>query len=462
VSTLERLRQIVRTGAASTRQGPLRELTYEPVGADGLPIDRRDAPGLEGATTVRTPFGQAAVIERAFDADWRFGAVRVDECVAAEPDLLAILTGRPVEPRATCREGPIFLDLETTGLSGGAGTVAFLVGCGWFDRGAFQTRQFFLNGFAAERALLHLVSDLLDEAPFIVTYNGRTFDVPVMETRWQFHRIRPPLDDLPHVDMLPPARRLWRETAEGTDRSCRLVHLEASLLGYVRQGDVPGFEIPSRYFSYVRDGDAAPLEPVLQHNRLDLLALAAITARAQRLVLQGPCSARDAGECLALGRVYWRAGRLPEAEECFRRAASRAEAPRACREEALHGLALLLRRQRRFGEAAATWRDLLALGHGRSRAAREAVEALAVHHEHRECDLAVAREFAMRALRSGDDLRHREAVRHRLARIDRKIDRKIASRGSRRPSPAPLLAEEPQAHGDAIEDPGLCSARLRI
>ena len=421
MSTLERLRQIVRGGAARPREAPVRELTYEPVDADGLPIDRRDAPGLEGATTVQTPFGPAAVIDRRFDADWRFGAVRVDECEAVEPDLLALLTGRPVEPRARRRDRPVFLDLETTGLSGGAGTVAFLVGCGWFERGAFRTQQFFLNGYAAERALLHLVSDLLDEAPFIVTYNGRTFDVPVMETRWQFHRIPAPLEDLPHVDMLPPARRLWRAASDGTDRSCRLVHLETALLGYVREGDVSAFEIPSRYFAYVRHGDPAPLEPVLQHNRLDLLALAAITARAQRLIRLGPDGVRDAGECLALGRVYRRAGLMAQAEECFRRAAGFAEAPRTLREEALHGLALLLRRQRRFAEAARAWRDLVALGHGRSRTAREAVEALAIHHEHRDRDLAAARALALKALHSADDLRRREAVRHRLARIDRKI-----------------------------------------
>ena len=95
-------------------------------------------------------------------------------------------------------------------MSGGAGTVAFLVGCGYFDLGAFQVRQFLLTSYSAERALLAAAAELFGDADLIVTYNGKTFDVPVMETRWAFHRMRAPLDEVPHFDMLHPARRLWR------------------------------------------------------------------------------------------------------------------------------------------------------------------------------------------------------------------------------------------------------------
>jgi len=419
VSTIDRLRDIVRGSA--TRPAAVRELTYEPVGQDGLPIDRCAAPALHGASSVETPFGPVAIIDHVFDVDWPFAGVSSAECEVIAPAALSTLTGRPVTPRQTRRAGPVFLDLETTGLSGGAGTVAFLVGCGYYEDGAFRTRQFFLNGYAAERALLHQVAGFLAEAPFIVTYNGRTFDVPIMEMRWQFHRIPPPLDDLPHVDMLPPARRLWREAEDGADRSCRLVHLEESLLGYAREGDVPGWEIPQRYFDFVRRGDPAPLEPVLLHNRLDLVSLAAITARAQRLVDLGPGVARDACECVALGRIYRRAGQLDPAESCFRQAATVFAAPRAVREDAFYELATLLRRQRRFADAAQAWRDVLALGHGRSRAGREAIQALAVHHEHRERNLQHARELAMRALQAEQDPARRDDLRYRLARIQRKL-----------------------------------------
>jgi len=435
VSTLDRLRQIVRSSGAATRVPVVRELTYEPVDPDGLPVDRTITPGLAGADAVSTPFGPVAIIDREFGADWQLGQVRVEECDVVSPEALTALTGREVVPRAAPRPVPVFLDLETTGLSGGAGTVAFLVGCGWFEGGAFRTRQFFLNGYAAERALLHAVAEFLADAPFIVTYNGRTFDIPVMEMRWQFHRIEAPVDDLPHVDMLPPARRLWRAAEDGAERSCRLVALEEALLGYVRTGDVPGWEIPQRYFHFVRHGDAAPLEPVLLHNRLDLMSLAAITARAQRLFEHGHVLARDANECVALGRLYRRCGRSALAHACFRRAAERADAVRSVREDALHELALLLRRERRFHEAAEVWRELLALGHGRSRAGREAIHALAVHHEHREKDLLEARALALRALQAERDPGQRDAVRYRLARIDRKLAELGAC------PPAPLLTD---------------------
>jgi hypothetical protein len=433
---LDRLREIVR-GPAARQPEPapaIRELTYEPVGADGLPLEQRSIPAFEGTASRHTPFGAVAVIDRAYGADAYLGRVRVEHCELVHLDALDVLGGRRLAPRTDTRLGPVFLDIETTGLSGGVGTVPFLVGCGYFEGGAFRTIQFFMPDYGAERALLHAVADFLADAPFIVTYNGRSFDVPVMEMRWLFHRVPPPLDDLPHFDMLPPARRLWRHEEDGAERSCRLVTLAEALFGHVRVGDVPGFEIPQRYFDYVRYGDTAPLESVLEHNRLDLVALAAVTARAQRLVCEGSDAARDAGECLALGRLYRRAGRLEEAEAAFRRVARMTIAARPMREDAMHQLALLLRRQRRYEDAARVWQDLLAFGHGVSAAAREAIEALAIHHEHRARDLHRARELASRALQAEGDPRRREAVRHRLSRLDRKL-------GARRRPPAPRLLD---------------------
>ena len=181
----------------------------------------------------------------------------------------------------------LFLDLETTGLAGGAGSYAFLVGCGWFEppspsasagqAACFHGCQFFLADFAAERALLESVAELADGIACVVTYNGKTFDLPLIETRFVLQRMTTPFADMAHVDLLHPARRMWREE----DVECRLTYLEQALCGHAREGDVPGFEIPSRYFQYVRSGDARPLEAVLEHNRLDIISLAMLTARAR-------------------------------------------------------------------------------------------------------------------------------------------------------------------------------------
>ena len=171
-----------------------------------------------------------------------------------------------------------------------------------------------------------------------------------------------------------------------------------------RVGDVPGFEIPARFFQFLRSGDPRPLEPVLEHNRLDLVSLAAVTARAVRLVEAGADGCPDGPQALALGRIYERAGLVERADACYRRAS-------ACdalevKAEALYRLGLRCRRERKFGEAAAIWREVVALTETRSArrnatlvALRQfAVEALAIHHEHRDRDLKTARELALFAL----------------------------------------------------------------
>src|SRR6185503_1956985 len=140
-----------------------------------------------------------------------------------------------------------------------------------------------------------------------------TFDLPLLETRFSLQRMPTPFADIAHVDMLHPARRMWREA----EVECRLTYLEQALCGHERESDVPGFEIPSRYFQFVRSGDARPLEAVLEHNRLDLVSLALVMARAITLVERGPAAAHSAYECLGLARIYDRAGRGDDAEAAY-------------------------------------------------------------------------------------------------------------------------------------------------
>jgi len=256
--------------------------------------------------------------------------------------------------------------------------------------------------------------------------------------------------------------------------------VEQAVLGHVREGDVPGFEIPSRYFHYVRTGDARALEGVLEHNRLDLLGLAMLTAQGASLLQEGVAGARTAREALGLGRLYERGGLIAEARACFARAAGAgadlaASAPalwqghrggppeRTARPaalarrvagrpdlgeggkvrpyndvdpvttaEALRAYAVISRRVRQYEEAAGAWRRVLALRACPAHIAREATEALAVHHEHRLRDLRAARQFAMQALQFNISTTRVEAVCHRVARLDRKL-------GTPPPPPPPLF-----------------------
>lgn len=431
-----RLRGIVSGGAPSSP----RELTYEPdTGRYEATIDLDRVADVLGGRVVDNRYGRALVIDRRYESDRFHGRRRVGECELADGDLLRLLD--PGLPAADGTAGAdkkiLFVDLETTGLSGGAGTVAFLVGVGWFDFGAFQVRQFLLTSYASERALLCAVAACFEAAELLVTYNGKTFDVPMMETRWQFHRMPMPLDAVRHFDMLHPARRLWgraaargmegprapRPRAPREDGGCRLGTLERVLCDVTRVGDVPGMEIPARYFRFLRSGDARPLEPVLEHNRLDLISLAAVAAHAVELVEHGACRCRDAAEAVALGKVYERAGALDRARACYEHAALDLRAHAEVVGEALYRLGVGLRRERRFDEAALMWRRILALK-GRSEVLSTlrpyATEALAVHHEHREKDYQGARELAL-ALLDDDTFEKRDRARHRLARLDRKI-----------------------------------------
>ena len=423
-----RLRSIVRPPNA-----PPRELTYEPdTGRYEATIDLDRVADVLGGRTVSNGFGRALVVERRYESDRLHGSRRVGDCVFADGEALRLLDPALTE-HADDADKTVFVDLETTGLSGGAGTVAFLVGCGWFDMGAFQVRQFLLTSYASERALLAAVADCFAGTTLLVTYNGKTFDVPVMETRWLFHRIPPPLEFVRHFDMLHPARRLWRARMPATVSvkgdadagGCRLGTLERVLCGVTRVGDVPGMEIPARYFRFLRSGDARPLEPVLEHNRLDLISLAAVTAHAVELAEEGSARCRDAAEALALGKVFERAGCGPRAIACFERAIDDRPVSMDVSAEALYRLALRFRRDRRFADAAAVWRRILELKPRRSELVealqRCAVEALAIHHEHRQRDYEGARELALLLLEEPDF--PGDSARHRIARLDRKIHR---------------------------------------
>ncbi|MEQ1909425.1 MAG: ribonuclease H-like domain-containing protein [Vicinamibacterales bacterium] len=400
------------------------------------PVRRSDAlDQVLGGSWRTAGNARSFVVTRRFDPDARYGRMRVGDIASRLRDgqqgasLLA--AGIPRVPF-------VFFDLETTGLSGGAGTHAFLVGCAWFEAdGSFVVEQHLMTDYAAERGMLTLVAADLSRAGALVTFNGKSFDAPVIETRYLFHRLTSPCTQMPHVDVLHPARRFWGGHAE---LGCSLIALEQQLLGARRIGDVPGFEIPERYFQFVRSGDAQPLADVFEHNRLDLLSLAGLTAHLLSLIANGAHSTSDARECLALGRVYERAGETPRAEVAFGRAAvlaaasaaSGSRAPRrvasewawtaqGIRAEALRSLAVGARRGRQFNVAAEWWRQLLEVPGCPAQLRREATEALAIHHEHRDRDLTAAKMFALKSLESGTATAWGDAVRHRLARIERKM-----------------------------------------
>ena len=407
MSTLsDRLRGVIN--------GPAKAGHYQKAEPDVVP--RANPADLENCLDGRW-YGHCFIVERRLPPANKYGRATVGDLagrLAASAHEAPLVCGG-----AAARPPFVFFDLETTGLSGGAGTQAFLVGLGWFDDdGGFTTRQYLLARYSDERAMLAAVADELGRAGALVSFNGKSFDAPVLETRYLFNRLEWTAGQQPHIDVLHPARRFWKED------ECSLVAMEQQILGAHRDDDVPGFEIPERYFQFVRSGDATPLQGVLEHNRRDLVSLAGLTARLLEIVSGGPDYAENAREALALGNVYERARPDARAAEraiaAYERAVTLAATSRSNRaalvtEDALHALALAYRRARRFDDAAKCWTALIESGCA-GNVEHEAIEALAIHHEHRRRDLESARLFAMQNV-----VRARKGARHRLDRIERKL-----------------------------------------
>ncbi len=165
----------------------------------------------------------------------------------------------------------LFVDTETTGLSGGAGTVAFLVGLGWLAGDRFIVHQYFITQLNHEEGMLELIRKLIPNFDCIVTYNGKSYDIPLLNSRFIMNRMSPPFDNLSHIDLLHPTRTLWKLSME----NCKLKTVETDLLGLYREDDIPGEMIPDVYFDYLRNRRAEKIERIFYHNRFDVITMLA-------------------------------------------------------------------------------------------------------------------------------------------------------------------------------------------
>jgi uncharacterized protein len=290
----------------------------------------------------------------------------------------------------------LFLDTETTGLAGGTGTYAFLVGLGWWDAGGLQVEQFFMRDFVEEHSLLHELAARLAERPVLFTFNGKSFDWPLLENRFTMTRAIPTPRLAAHLDLLHPARALWKLRLG----SVRLIELErhvldAPRLGWRRDDDVASALIPQYYFDYLRGGSAAPLAGVVRHNQMDLRGLAALFGKINALLGKEDCRTEgiESLDLFGLSRFLNRRGESHRARRACAQALDlglSAEFSARARRD----LALLASRRGEHEQAAALWQELVA----DSNDGIHACERLAIHFERRAKDLPKAAEFAQLAL----------------------------------------------------------------
>ncbi|MFS8640598.1 MAG: ribonuclease H-like domain-containing protein [Symbiobacteriaceae bacterium] len=379
-------------------------------------------PGLEGEL-VYTEAGPAFRMERRYPLSFHRGPLPLGWLLQL-PDAVWPLVGRvsaAFDPRRA-----VFVDTETTGLAGGTGTYAFLVGLGFFQGDAFVVRQYFLRDYPEEEAMLAAIAADLAPCTCLVSFNGKSFDWPLLETRFRLARRPPPLSGAPHLDLLHPARRLWGSRLSG----CTLQDLERAILGVVRTDDVSGSRIPALYFDYLRSGDASPLVPVVEHNRLDILSLAALAGWLGQMVAD-PLGPTPDGELLCgddlyhLGRLFEARGLLAEALTCYEGARQRG-VESVAEAALLRRLSFAYKRARAPPQAAAIWEQMIAAG---GLALFPYIE-LAKYHEHvtRRYDLAerltvqaLAVVERRRSLGASGARREYEEVQHRLRRLRRKL-----------------------------------------
>jgi uncharacterized protein YprB with RNaseH-like and TPR domain len=384
---------------------------------------RRRGPAIEELLTgqiVDTDRGSFFLYREGHGLDARHGQHLLADLLA-HPRQAAALLARDERLAGVDFRRMAFIDTETTGLAGGTGTYAFLVGVGVFDEEGFTIHQFFMRDYDEELAMLQALGELLDGLEAVVSFNGKSFDMPLLETRFIMARQPPRLIDAPHLDLLPVARRFWKYRLD----SCALSSLETEVLGVQRtEDDVPGWLIPGLYVDYARSGDSREMPRIFYHNAQDILSLVTLTARMCDLLSAPlPSDAGVPGEDLyGLARLLNDLGQSDRAEAAFEQSALTSQNA-SVREMAMRDLAYLLKRQERREEALPWWQQLV-----ESRAAVYACEELAKHYEWQDADLAQAVAWTEQGIAltgawaPGSKRRDTLAqLEHRLERLNRKM-----------------------------------------
>ncbi|MCE5274550.1 MAG: ribonuclease H-like domain-containing protein [Syntrophaceae bacterium] len=402
--TISELRQ--RVDALMTRRegisrGPVRSF------GPAVPLEH-----LVTGEEVEMPQGRFFFSRSRLEGSHVHGLHRVCDLASLSMEAAGILAGSS-ELGGSNPTDALFLDTETTGLAGGTGTFPFLIGIGWFEHRDFITCQLFARDYSEEKAMLAFLGETAAEKRFLVTFNGRSFDVGLLAARFILNRIPDPLAAMPHLDLLHPSRRLVGHRLENS----RLVTLEEFVLGLKREDDIPGQEIPQRYFDWLKRRDGRLLEGVFRHNRLDIVSMASL-ARHLADLLESPHGHPHAHESdlLSAARLLLDRGRTDQARLRLEALADSGDPDVAL--SALKSLSLIHKKAGQWDRAAGIWEAMVS----RDPLDVFAVEELAKWCEHRSHAFGRAALLVERVLGECGTLASAEqqALAHRLERLLRK------------------------------------------
>ncbi len=386
----------------SMRYVSLRALQRSPSARSGTPETRWDAPlrnddgrSLSPTRTIRIDPERLAQILGATTKTNQCGDYLSVRCWCAQPPryspnsrALKLLSPEAPDQIADPDQW-LFLDTETTGLAGGSGTYAFLVGIAWWEGGGLEIEQFFLREYSEERSMLFALRERIAEHPVVVTFNGKSFDWPLLETRYRMSRKISVPTPRAHLDFLHPARNLWRLRLG----SVRLSELERHVLGWDRGADLLSGMIPQIYFDYLRGGPPERLVPVLNHNQMDLRGLAALSSRILSLLSDAETLGQDGLELFGVSRICEKRGELTRARSLYEKSIA-SILPSETDRVARHSLSRLAKREGNFELACELWKDAI----GNSRHGYEAYEQLAIYYEHKVRNPDQARQIVQQAL----------------------------------------------------------------
>lgn len=362
---------------------------------------------------VRNGFGEHFQTERLFAAHKRHGSADIGALRDLPSNLLDAVGENQIP--STAPERWAFLDTETTGLVGGYGTYAFLIGVGRIAPDGFRVRQFLMREYVEEGSQLAALEEHLRGFDVLITYNGKTYDQPLLETRYRMASRHSPFARLPHLDLLHGARRLWKLRLE----NCRLMEIEREVLGIEREGDLPGELIPYVYFEYLRSREAQRLVPILHHNAIDILTLACLTAivpaafRTTDREALSELGLRRGEDLAGIARWLLAADEREKALELFHRAVD-AGLPDPLLFRSLWDIALLEKKLDRPTAALAAFTELASC---RNPFRVHALEELAKYYEHAQRNYALGLEFTNQALSHRDS----PALQRRKSRLEKRL-----------------------------------------
>ncbi len=389
----------------------------QPHPAKTFPVDE-----IVAGRFIDTGNGSTYLIEQDFPVDYIHGQVGLR--ISTTPLTIAEWAG-VVEIAGQNPEDLVFLDTETSGLAGGTGTFAFLVGAGRYTSDGFHLAQFFMRDPLEEPALLLAFEDFIAPCRTIVSFNGKAFDIPLLETRYTMQGWKSPFRDFSHVDLLHLARRLWRDRLP----SRTLANLEVQILHANRTDEeIPGWMIPQIYFDYLRDGDARPLQRVFYHNAMDVVSMAALLNHTSAL-LEHPFAlpTTDSIDLAAVARLLEDLGHIEKAAELYEHCLS-SDLPDDIHTDTLLRLALLHKRNNNYPVAVPLWEQAA------SRRRVDAFEELAKYYEHHALDLEHAIKWTLAALEvietagfpSTETVLWKSEFHHRLKRLQKKLSSQSA------------------------------------